>query len=149
MMNQFRHQLRRYAEHNPKTSSALLVTATALSCAAMVGFIEMRDRYKYEKRYGAKNKGGDSHTEPTRHEAQLAAMLENAKNSSWQENLENAADAQQRFMIPGRDIEGGNSTPEFVRRIDERSEEILREGKERQEKERERLNDPSRTKFWR
>ena len=106
----------------------------------------MRDRYKYEQK---KKRGAI--TEPTRHEAQLAAMLENAKNSSWKENLENAADAQQRFMIPGSDrSEGGKeATPEFVKRIGERSDEIMREGKERADKEREEEKDPSRTRFWR
>ena len=72
------------------------------------------------------------------------------KKLKLEKNLENAADAQQRFMIPDRDHnEGSKATPAFVRTFGERSEEILREGKERVEKERREENDPSKTKFWR
>ena len=76
----------------------------------------------------------------TRNEAQLHAMVENAKKSSWQENLHNAADAQHRFMLPGRDADDGKDTPEYVKNIDKRSEDILRKDKERR-------NDV--TRFWR
>ncbi len=85
----------------------------------------------------------------SRNEAQLAAMVENAKSSSWQDNLRNASDAQQRFMLPGRDIEDGTDTPEYVKRIDERSQEILRKDIERREKERQEASDPTTTRFWR
>lgn len=87
--------------------------------------------------------GSSTQSEVTRNEAQLAAMVENAKKSSWQENLHNAADAQHRFMLPGRDVDDGNDTPEYVKNIDKRSEEIL-------SKEKERRNDTqSETRFWR
>ena len=59
------------------------------------------------------------------------------------ELLHNAADAQHRFMLPGRDVDDGNDTPEYVKNIDKRSEEIL-------SKEKERRNDTqSETRFWR
>ena len=87
--------------------------------------------------------GSSTQSEVTRNEAQLAAMVENAKKSSWQENLHNAADAQHRFMLPGRDVDDGNDTPEYVKNIDKRSEEILSKEKER------RNNDQSETRFWR
>lgn len=151
MTNQYLRQLRQYAEHNPKASTALLVAGTAVSCAAIVAFIELRDRYDYyyQKQPEGTNGTSTSSTTPTNskvtpQEAQLAAMLENAKQSSWQENLRNANDAQQRFMLPGRDVDEGKDAPEYVKRIDERSGEILREEKERLEKE----NDPSKTRFW-
>ena len=85
-------------------------------------------------------------SEVTRNEAQLAAMVENAKKSSWQENLHNAADAQHRFMLPGRDVDDGNDTPEYVKNIDKRSEEILSKEKERRNNDK---NDQSETRFWR
>lgn len=66
-----------------------------------MAFIELRDRYNYQKRMVANNDG------VTPHEAQLVAMLENAKSSSWQQNLRNAADAQDRFMLPGQELTGG------------------------------------------
>ena len=87
-------------------------------------------------------------------EAQLAAMLENAKNSSWRENLSNAHDAQGRFMLPGvrhvdDDENDEDDAPEYVRRINARSREILRDEGERRERERRDEADPWRTKFWR
>lgn len=146
-MNQYIRQLRHYAEHNPKGSSLLLIGGTVVSCGAIVGFIELRDRYKYSQRHVPRN-GAEaaSSAEITPGEAQLAAMLETAKKSTWQENLRNAAYAQERFMLPGQEVSG--HTPEYVRRIDERSEEIMRKEKERQEKQRESDNDPSRSRFW-
>jgi hypothetical protein len=74
-------------------------------------------------------------------------MLENAKNSSWQDNLRNAADAQQRFMLPGRDIDNGQDKPAYIKRIVDRSEEILQEDKARKEKEEEDRKDPFRSSF--
>lgn len=74
-------------------------------------------------------------------EAQLQAMIENAHNSTWQENLDNAMQAQKRFMLPNR----RHSEPAFLRKIDERSREILREEeqKTREEKEARKENH-----FW-
>jgi len=54
-------------------------------------------------------------------EARLQAMLENAKENSWQRNLEIAAEAQDRFMIPN----GRRDAPEFMNDIDKKSTEIL------------------------
>ena len=88
----------------------------------------------------------------TPNEAQLAAMLENAKNSSWRENLINAHDAQGRFMLPvvrHVDDDDDDDAPEYVRRINARSREILRDEGERRERERRDEADPWRTKFWR
>ena len=76
-------------------------------------------------------------------------MLENAKNSSWQDNLRNAADAQLRFMLPGRDVDNGQDKPEYIKRIADRSEEILKEHEARKEKEIEDTKDPFRSRFWR
>lgn len=35
-------------------------------------------------------------------EARLRAMIEQAKESNWKENLDNAVQAQEYFMLPGR-----------------------------------------------
>ncbi|KAL7528407.1 hypothetical protein ACHAWF_002546 [Thalassiosira exigua] len=143
-------QLRYYAEHYPKASAALLVAGTAASCAAIVAVIELRDRYGSMSHATKIADGKDARTpQVTPREAQLAAMLEVAKNSTWQDNLRNAADAQERFMLPDRDVDAGKAQPEYVKRIDERSDEILREGKEKQEREIKARNDPSITRFWR
>jgi len=80
-----------------------------------------------------------------RNEAQLSAMVQNAKNSSWQENLRNAADAQERFMLPGRKVDGdSDKVPEYISNISKRSEEII----ETKKREKEIKNDQSMTRFW-
>lgn len=118
-----------------------------------MAFIELRDRYAFH-RHAVRNNDSQSlgastsSSEVTPSEAQLAAMLENAKNSSWRQNLDNAADAQHRFMLPGQDVDAGRDTPEYVKRIDERSDEILRQDEERLKKAKENDNDPSKTRFW-
>ena len=112
-----------------------------LHAAAVVGFIEVQDVMEAKRHAAAKKKrqqnAYDIETQQstpsadvTPQEAQLAAMLENAKNSSWQDNLRNAADAQVRFMLPGRDVDEGNEKPEYIKRIVDRSEEILKEDTE-------------------
>lgn len=130
----------------------------------MVVFIELRDERDARRRSEAMKRFGlaeerDSEEKSSNYleqmnnptslqEAQLKAMVENAKKSSWKENLENAVDAHSRFMLPG--IAGkGENTPEYVKKIDERSEEIMREQEEKQEQERRLKQDPTRTKFWR
>ena len=84
-------------------------------------------------------------SEVTPNEARLVAMIENAKNSSWRENLINAHDAQGRFMLPvvrHVDDDDDDDAPEYVRRINARSREILRDEGERRERERRDEADP-------
>ena len=129
----------------------------------MVGAIEARDRLGATRRAAADGRpsasavplGGPDPPPPTAaaiggttpQEAQLRAMLE---------NLENAADAHGRFMLPGRPGGGGGGkpgdggTPEYVRRIEERSEEILRrEDDERRRKAEDERHGRTETRFWR
>ena len=142
-MNQFRQQLRHYAQHNPKASAAALVFSTLSTCAALVVIINVRDSRDYARRPRSDNES------ITPREAQLAAMIENAKRSSWRENLRNAADAHERFMIPVRDADEGREPPEYVKRINERSKEILKDETEKERRLKESENDPTNTKFWR
>ena len=116
--------------------------------AAAVVFIDLRDRYTYDE---AKRINDDMVSSPsssdnvTRNEAQLSAMVQNAKNSSWQENLRNAADAQERFMLPGRNVDDdSDKVPEYISNISKRSEEII----ETKRREKESRNDQSLTRFW-
>mmetsp|Transcript_21595 Transcript_21595/g.45168 ORF Transcript_21595/g.45168 Transcript_21595/m.45168 type:complete len:164 (+) Transcript_21595:82-573(+) len=163
-MNKYHRLFLHYAERHPKKSTAILTGATCISLVAMVVFIEMRDARDARRRSEAMKRLGlaeetDSEVKSTNYlermnnpttlqEAQLKAMVENAKKSSWKENLENAVDAHSRFMLPG--IAGkGEDTPEYVKKIDERSEEILRKQEEKKEQERRLEQDPTRTKFWR
>lgn len=160
----FLNQFRYYAEHNPKTSTALLTFGTVLSCGkmrilismiinlpkshvslllqmktvAIVGFIELKDRIEYMKKG---DRAASDSTNLSLEEAQLTSMLENAKNSTWQEHLRNASDAQDRFMLPNED---GIGTPEYVKKINDRSKEILRD----EERRREVAKDFSSSRFW-
>ena len=68
-------------------------------------------------------------------------MIENAKSSTWKQNLENAADAHERFVLPNRNHDDGE-VPEYAQRIDERSREMLDE-------ERRERDDDRKTRFWR
>ena len=80
----------------------------------------------------------------TLQEARLRAMIENAKDSTWQENLDNAYDAHENFMLPGRE----NEMPAFMKNINKRSSKILRNNQDQLEKEKQqRANE--RTRFWR
>jgi hypothetical protein len=84
----------------------------------------------------------DSQKQPmTMEEAKVRAMIENAQTSSWQENLDNAASAQQHFMLPGRP----HGTPNFMMKIDKRSLEIMKEQHKELEKEKKRK--PT-TRIW-
>ena len=117
------------------------------NAAAMVGAIEARDRMDATRRAAAGGQADASAT-TTPGEAQLRAMLENARESTWRENLENAADAQGRFMAPGRPG-GGGEAPEYVRRIEERSGEILRrEDEERRRRAEDERHGRTETRFW-
>ena len=72
----------------------------------------------------------------TTREAHFRAMIEDAKESSWRENLKNAAMAQEQNMnIHGNQSEISN----FVDKINARSREILNRDQEywRQKKEQE------------
>jgi len=95
--------------------------------------------------------------EMSRDETMVRAMIQNAKESTWRENLSNAVMAQERFVLPSshpassaRNCGGGsaggrghgtrsNENQAFVQKIVERSDRILEEQK--LDKERQRLRD--------
>jgi len=78
---------------------------------------------------------GDTSSRPkSREEMRLQAMVENALKSSWQENLNNAFDAQERFMLPGRD----HKDPKFLEKIDKRAEELLKKQERKRRREEKR-----------
>ena len=85
------------------------------------------------------NTNATSDAPPSRDEALVRAMIQNAKESTWQENLSNAIMAQERFVLPerhpARDSGGGeqgesrpaNPRDLFVKKIVERSDRWLEE----------------------
>jgi len=86
-------------------------------------------------------------------EARVRAMVEHAQASSWEENLQTAARAQERFMLPGRF--GREESSEFVRKIDRRAERIMindrrrrQEEEERQKQEKQSSKEATTIQFW-
>jgi hypothetical protein len=68
------------------------------------------------------------HRQQTQHnEVMLSAMLENAKQSSWQENLDNAMEAHEHFMLGSH----GKQDPAFLERIRERAQHEKESGRSR------------------
>jgi hypothetical protein len=146
------HECRRllihYAHHNPKSSTLALLAGTTLTFATFIFAVSARDerlaREHHAKLSSSSNSNNpDAHHKISLHEAQVQAMIENARNSSWRQNLENAVDAQERFVLPNR--QHVKDVPEYVQRIDERSKEILTVQQERNDKE----ADEKSTRFWR
>lgn len=97
---------------------------------------------------------------PSRDEALVRAMIQNANESSWSENLSNAIMAQERFVLPerhparepssGERDESGEANPKdfFVRKIVERSDRWLEEQQaqiERRKQQREEADNFSTT----
>ena len=60
----------------------------------------------------------------SREEMRLKAMVENALKSNWKDNLENAFQAHERFMLPGRDH---GKDPKFLRKIDKRVDQLMKQ----------------------
>jgi hypothetical protein len=73
-------------------------------------------------------------------QARLRAMIENAQQSTWQENLDNALVAQEKFMLGN---ERGEREPEFMKKIEARSQELMQQAKQKRqldlEKEKKRM----------
>eukprot|EP00804_Cyclotella_cryptica_P010169 CCRYP_013810-RA/>CCRYP_013810-RA protein AED:0.00 eAED:0.00 QI:236/-1/1/1/-1/1/1/370/148 len=146
-LNECRRMLRYYAENNPKASTAAMLAATTLTLTVFVVAIDARDE-RAARRLNNVNSSPMASSNPTPlspNEAKVSAMIENARKSTWRENLENAADAHQRFVLSNHDVDHGKELPQYVKRIDERSEELMMEEEERLQKRR----DPSNTWFWR
>ena len=72
-------------------------------------------------------------------EARLRAMIEHAKESNWKENLDNAVQAQEYFMLPGRSA----GQPKFADEIDDRSQEMVRQDRKQRLQEKKAT-----TRFW-
>lgn len=121
----------RYAQSHPATLTVAILSGSLVSGVVAFKFLDDGEDYKR-----------DPKQKMSLEEARLIAMLENAKQSSWQENLENAVDAQEQFMLPGRQ----RDVPDFMSRIDERSHEILKNQHASIDKDKKRKD--TNTKFW-
>ena len=109
----------RYAQTHPKSLGLSLLGGTTLMSIILFKIIDDgHEDYNYAK----KRNNDPNHTKMTMDGARLIAMLENAKESSSKENVENAVNAQEQFMLPGRH----RNVPKFMDKIDRRSLEILK-----------------------
>lgn len=142
-----KQQLSALAERLTSRFSLFVVGTLAASSAAGYVCFSIVDNQKYggskqqqqQEMHSEEGPTADM-TTSTAEEVRLQAMIENARNSSVSENLENAFQAQERFMLPNRKHD---TKPEFVKKIDKRSEEILLEEKQQRQKQAEKT-----TKFW-
>lgn len=122
----------RYAQTHPKTLTTALLGGTTIVGIVLFKIIDDDDA-AYMR---------DPKQKMSIEEAQLIAMLENAKDSSWQDNLENAVSAHEQFMLPGRN----RDTPKFMDQIDRRSLEIMKNHHKKIDKE--NMRRETTTKFW-
>ena len=140
------------------------VVASGLAGWACLSFVEQLnpDATADPNHRDARNAG-----EMSRDETLVRAMIQNAKESTWRENLSNAVMAQERFVLPSshpassaRNGGGGgwsaggrghgtrNDEKEaFVQKIVERSDRMLEEQKSNKERQRARDEENKTEKF--
>ena len=70
----------------------------------------------------------------SREEARVRAMIENAKESDWKQNLSNAIEAQHQFMLPA-ESKRSMDKPEFIKKIDRRTDEMMKLQEEEEDEE--------------
>ena len=136
-LNSAHNSFLRYAQTHPKSMGMALISGSAFVGIALFRIIDGGNEIDY-KRAPKQKMSLD--------EARLIAMLENAKESSWQENVNNAVDAHEQFMLPGRN----RKEPKFMDRIEQRSMEILRNHHDKidEEERRKREEEEGTTSFW-
>ena len=66
-----------------------------------------------------------STTQISRETARVRAMIENAKESDWKQNLSNVIEAQHQFMLPN-DSKKSLQQPDFIKKIDRRTDEMMK-----------------------
>mmetsp|Transcript_25825 Transcript_25825/g.39676 ORF Transcript_25825/g.39676 Transcript_25825/m.39676 type:complete len:161 (-) Transcript_25825:2860-3342(-) len=99
------------------------VTTTISTCVLVsygcYCYIESLEKYSSRHRTVRR----EHPNELTQDEAVLRAMIENARESTWEQNLSNALHAHERFVLPGhRDNE---EDPKYVQQILQRSDELM------------------------
>jgi hypothetical protein len=82
--------------------------------------------------------------------ARVRAMIDNAKESTWRENLSNAAEAHRHFVLPPGHVNNDSRKPSretsnLLRNIEKRSEKLLQEQQRELERQSKRKLT---TRFW-
>ncbi|KAI2501244.1 hypothetical protein MHU86_13188 [Fragilaria crotonensis] len=112
-------------EHFPK-----FLTAT-MALSGLTGYFTMDyiQRTKWEAREALHDRVWEEHQRiksMSTNESMVVAMVENAKNSSWRENLDNAFEAQEHFMLGSAD----RQEPKFLTSIRERRDMMAKKPEE-------------------
>ena len=126
--NQARRLLLQYARSHPGTSTLAIIggTVAIIGCTSVIcgEILDLSQRRSEQRRRDPKDKISID-------DARLHAMVKNAKETSWRENLDNAASAQEHFMLPGIP----NTYPKFMSKVDNKSVEILKNQHEKIDRE--------------
>ena len=119
---------KRFLQKNFYTFSVVSLGASGVSGWLCLNYIQDQQR-QHHKLPPASVLGDTSSRIKSREELRLQAMVENALESSWRENMSNAIGAQDRFM-------GYNDSDcKFMEKVDKRAEKLWKKQKKRQEKE--------------
>ena len=93
------------------------------------------------------------HRSISREETRVRAMIENAKESDWKQNLSNAIEAQHQFMLPA-ESKRSMDKPDFIKKIDRRTDEMMKLQEEEDEellleqRRRDSKRESTSTRFW-
>lgn len=109
-------------------SKVIVASLAGTGLLGLLSFQVVDGRMQASQQHNANGSGDAENREISRDEALVRAMIENAKDSSWKENLNNAVQAHERFMLPGRPTE----EPEFLDKVAKKSEKILEKQKQQQ-----------------
>ena len=132
ILNRAHQLLHQYATSHPGMSSLLMIGGSTVFGVALLNIIDCgSDPYKC-----------DPKKKISTEQARIIAMVKDAKESTWRENLEKVAVSQDNFMAAGRK----SDSSKFMIRIDQRSMEILKKQHEKIDREME-LDDTT-MQFW-
>lgn len=126
-----------YAQTHPMSLSMALLGGSTLVGVVLFQIIDSGHDYGYKR---------DPKQKMTLDEARLIAMLENAKESSFKDNLENAYHAQEQFVLPGRQ----RKEPKFMDKIEQRSKEIIQNQHDKLDEEKRKREEEGEntTTYW-
>ena len=87
--------------------------------------IEDKEQIGYDVKVQNRTTTSSSTSQISRETARVRAMIENAKESDWKQNLSNVIEAQHQFMLPN-DSKKSLQQPDFIKKIDRRTDEMMK-----------------------
>ena len=145
MFRQAHQKIMKVSFSHPSTFITTTVGASVVLGLVCLGVVERRmednlhltNEEKEMNGIGAKSSSGNGgdlsrtsgrrqqHRSISREEARVRAMIENAKESDWKQNLSNAIEAQHQFMLPANSKRSMDK-PDFIKKIDRRTDEMMK-----------------------